>query len=297
MTSFWKNNPSVPSWSKFTESWFYSYPPKLLDLNTQLKNISSPYILRKATEDDIQQLPEFWSRWYSLPPTRCVVPLAHIQKMAAKKWDILVCVNKGEVIGTLVRRWIYGLHMREVTWQAADFVDYYCIHPAYRKKGLGRGLFNLLHNMTPKPMPHLVFWEGFQAAIPPICAGLYLSRRCTKSLNCVKRVYDYTCNDVDVWSDYTECDETSVWETASGRVVVWNTFHVSVPEGALIGIIMAGEVEAVNLFASSSGHDYGILLFPGHLSLEGWSTDSFYQWVAYNTQVGFISRKFPVLFM
>ena len=305
MGSFWQSNSCVPSWAKFTESWFYSYPPRLLETHPAPKSFRMVYTMRKATADDILQLPEFWERWFSTPKVRCVVPLQHIQKKALRQWDIYVCVDKGLVIGTIVRRWVMNLHMRQAVWPKAGIVDYYCIHPAYRKKGVGRSLLHLLHNTTERPMPpHLMLWEGFQALVPPVCAGLYLSKRCVPLETCVRRVDEYRAEGLDIWSDYVDSDETSVWrcETASAskdadKVVVWNTFHRSIPDGAVIGIVMGGSVDAVNRFSSSKGHPFGVLLMPGYLSLEGWSIDSPFQWIAYNTQTGFISAKFPSLFL
>jgi N-acetylglutamate synthase-like GNAT family acetyltransferase len=311
MGSFWQSNSCVPTWAKFTESWFYSYPPRLLETHPQLKSFRIAYTMRKATDDDILQLPEFWERWFSTPKVRCVVPLQHVKKKALREWDIYVCVNQGEVIGTIVRRWVMNLHMREVVWPKAGIVDYYCIHPAYRKKGIGRSLLALLHNTTERPMPpHLILWEGFQAQIPPICAGLYMSKRCVpQGESCVKRVFEFR-PEGDLCSEYIDSDETSVWissgsasakASASGdaeKVVVWNTFNRSIPDGAVIGIVMAGSVDAVNRFSSSAGHPFGVLLMPGlNIALDGWTIDSPFQWIAYNTQTGFISAKFPTLFL
>ena len=303
MGSFWQSNSCVPSWTKFTESWLYSYPPRLLETHPANKTATVVYTMRKATESDILQLPEFWERWFSTPKVRCVVPLQHVKKKALRQWDIYVCVNQGQVIGTIVRRWVMNLHMRQVVWPKAGIVDYYCIHPAYRKKGIGRSLLHLLHNTTERPMPpHLMLWEGFQTQVPPVCAGLYMAKRCVPregESSCVKRVYEFR-PEGDIWSEYIDSDETSVWTSIGSqeKVVVWNTFHRSIPDGAVIGIVMAGSVDAVNRFSSSAGHPFGVLLMPGlHIALDGWTIDSPFQWIAYNTQTGFISAKFPSLFL
>ena len=117
--------------------------------------------IREARPEDIEQLPEFWSRFFSTS-ARCIVPLLHIRNMSSKGlWTVLVIIKKGSVIGSLVRRWIKGLHMEEVTWQKAGVIDYFCIHPAYRNKGIGRTLLSCIQNITERPIPpHLMLLEG-----------------------------------------------------------------------------------------------------------------------------------------
>ena len=98
----------------------------------------------------------------------------------------------------------------------------------------------------------------------------------------------------------------SIWKTSSGAVAIWDTFHYSVPDGLHIGIILlhSGK-ESLEAITGSQGqgqgqgqgHGYGVLLVSGYLVLEGWSIDSPFQWIAYNTQIGFMRTKFPGLFL
>jgi hypothetical protein len=81
-------------------------------------------------------------------------------------------------------------------------------------------------------------------------------------------------------------------------VAIWNTFHRSVPEGLLIGIVVGGSAEAADALSSASGHPFGILLATWPFSLyglEGWQIDSPYQWISYNTHLGFVNTQFPGL--
>ena len=113
----------------------YNYPSKLIDTSNHLLKVSLPpgLVLRQATPADLEQLPEFWTRYFS-DSTRCIVPLLHIQAKASPHggWIVLVIVKDGIVIGSLVRRAITNLHMREVVWASAGVLDSFCIHPAYR---------------------------------------------------------------------------------------------------------------------------------------------------------------------
>jgi GNAT superfamily N-acetyltransferase len=292
--SFWKNNISVPTW---TDYWFGGQT-RLIDPVPPQRPLANVYI-RKAIPQDLEQLPEFWSRWYSTKAARCLVPVDHIDRLA--QGDILVCLKGNEVIGTLVRRWLTGLHMREVRWPKAGIIDYFCIHPAHRKKGIGRALLTFLHNYTlfteKMIQPHLMLWEGLQPTIPPASIGLFLHRKCTGGNTQATQIpfdpvlWRQMQRGKDIWNEGGAQGETSLWSVGGNQIAVWNTFHRSVPEGLLIGIIVGGDTEAT-AFSNSSGHPFGILLVPG-LTLDGWTIDSPYQWISYNTQMNFISYQFP----
>ena len=43
----------------------------------------------------------------------------------------------------------------------------------------------------------------------------------------------------DIWNESCETPgETSIWTVGAAKVAIWNTFHRSVPEGLLIGIVV-----------------------------------------------------------
>jgi len=311
MGSFWKNNPSSPTWFGTIESWAKSYPSKLIDLHSPIRKISLPpgMTIREARPEDIEQLPEFWSRFFSAS-ARCILPLLHIRNMVSKGvWTVLVIVKEGNVIGTLVRRWIKGLHMEEVTWQKAGVIDYFCIHPAYRNKGIGRTLLSCIQNITERPIPpHLMLLEGVQLSIPPISADLYFSIHTgqttghTGQTSQIQEVDGESvwklCVKGLLWSDY-QGHETKIWKTASGYVAILNTFHYSIPGGLRIGQIIGYTGQGFQDAARTAEHGYGILLmsgFSGMISLRehGWKIDSPYQFIGYNIQSKFLGG-FPGL--
>jgi N-acetylglutamate synthase-like GNAT family acetyltransferase len=289
----------------------YNYPSKLIDTSNHLLKVSLPpgLVLRQATAADLEQLPEFWTRYFS-DTTRCIVPLSHIQKKATS-WTILVIVKEDIVIGSLVRRAIDNLHMREVVWKKAAVIDYFCIHPAYRKRGIGRALLAKIHNMVEKPIqPHLMLLEGVQTRIPPCAAGVFVSKRCQHTNLAIREVVE---GHEKIWADCVkgcvvksdwiggapgsaEGKEVSLWQIGDSYFAIWNTFHHSIPDGARIGIILGytGDLEKV---AATVGHGFGVLLLgvsvveaAGH----SWSMDSPFQWISYNTNNGFIGG-FPAL--
>jgi hypothetical protein len=110
--------------------------------------------------------------------------------------------------------------------------------------------------------------------------------------NCVKGV--------QVWTSEPGA-EISFWKAdeRGGSVVVWNTFHRVVPTGELIGIILSDDMAAVEALARVKS-PWGVFLACGSGSgtfdkTSAWKINSFFQWIAYNLSVGFISRRFPIL--
>ena len=241
--------------------------------------------------------------------------------MKMAQGEIFVCLKPtGEVIGSIVRRWVTGLHMREVRWPRAGIIDYFCIHPAHRRKGIGRALLTFLHNstlLTEKIMPpQLMLWEGLQPTIPPASVGFFLHTYCIKgpAPSSPPGASPATATAVeegplllekwqgiqrgkDIWNESCEASgETSIWTIGEHTVAIWDTFHRSVPEGLLIGIVVGGSSDAATAFSQASGHPFGILLMAGVIC-DGWTLDSPYQWISYNTKMNFISYQFPGIFL
>ena len=229
-----------------------------------------------------------------------------------KRWEGLIVVNsRGEVIGTLVRRIICNLHVDAVTLRLAGVIDYFCVHPAWRKKGVAKALVARGINMTEPPFPpNLMFLETPRPSIPPLSAGILMSLESSVPphsrqairiegadaqaiwANCVKGV--------QVWTSEPGA-EISFWKAdeRGGSVVVWNTFHRVVPTGELIGIILSDDMAAVEALARVKS-PWGVFLACGSGSgtfdkTSAWKINSFFQWIAYNLSVGFISRRFPIL--
>jgi GNAT superfamily N-acetyltransferase len=311
--SFWKNNTHAPSWSEMVGQVWNQTPPRLLETIHLPRRHPNPngWFLRRAEVSDLVLLPEFWARWFSISKAcRCAITLSHIQKQVLEgKWEVYVCIRfSGELIGTIVRRWIRGVHVREVSWARAGGIDYFCIHPAWRNKGVGRALLAEVHNRTPAPiMPHFIFWEGFTLSVPPLSCGVLYAKQClggsvgvggsgsggsqaTEEKENRSQIWKSLVRGADIWSEEIG-DEISLWKTVRGYVAIWNTFHRSIPGGAAIGIVIASQsAEAVNLI----GAPWGVLLSDTSHGAD-WSFDSPFQWIGYNLGVGFISLQFPRL--
>jgi N-acetylglutamate synthase-like GNAT family acetyltransferase len=303
--SFWKSNPLVPSWSEFITSWWNSYPPRLL-ATQHSKSLGAPLhgcIIRKATLNDIYILPEFWGSWFSQSrKTKCCIPLSRVQEAAKDgTWDIWVMIQEksGNIIGTIVRRWVTNVHVKEAFFPRIGLIDYFCVHPAWRKKGVGRRLLYTVQADTVKTIPHFILWESFQVSIPPIVSGMYWAKRCELGKQTPlspeeAKIAWPLCKKADahIFSDYKESRETVIWKTISGYVVVLNTYHRTIPEAHWIGIVIGiSSEQALKEFTEAC--PFGVLLCD--TQRDGWVGDTCFQWIAYTLNTGFISTSFPYL--
>jgi hypothetical protein len=306
MSSFWSNNPCVPSWTDRIGMWWNSHPPKLVEpIKTNL--VAQPVSgcrIQKATIQEAKLIEEFLGRYFSVSKScRCVLPASFISEcIQDNSWEVYLVIRNSnqELVGTGVRKWLQNVHIKETFWQQAAIIDYFCVHPAYRKKGVGRWILSTLHNSAPNPLPpHFILWEGVQLKIPPIASGLYYSkkRQVKKVISCEK-IQNPNINNFfqgkDIWSSSGKLREVSFYKMPSGVISVWNTFHRSIPDGLAIGIILSGSQRAIDEF--SDGGPYGVLLTNYAVS-EGWIIDSPYQWVSYNLSGGFLSTDYPSFFI
>ena len=96
----------------------------------------------------------------------------------------------------------------------------------------------------------------------------------------------------DIYSEYSQSNETVIWKTESGYVVVWNTYHRTIPEAQWIGVILGQSSErALEEFIGSC--PFGILV--SDTGRDGWKSDTAFQWISYMLSTGSISTSIPYL--
>lgn len=317
MQSFWTSNPCVPSWIETLRMrWFGEYP-KLLQANPPIHRTGIPgFLCRPAELEELEEVCAFWYSWYNTAPhSRCVIPAWVVKEcVLLKRWEILLVRKKDEastLIGTIVRRNIENLQVYEAKWPQACVVDFYCIHPAYRKKGIGRLLLAELQNSGKRPFaPHLILWEFVNPFFPPLSVGgFYYRMYGTPLVPCT------VLEGVDaekVWNSLTEkkpirsgwmkrSRELSVYRVGTfGYIAIWNTYHVSLPAGKPVNIVIAyTSMQTLQVFCGDGSKEDGFLIAP-RTSLqdtfpEGWKFDSMFQWVAYNLAIGKVCSESPCL--
>ena len=313
--SFWASNPMVPTWSSHFQSWWSSSPPRILESSVSLpshrplRQVPGTGIV-EATPANAAELADFWERWFSpSKSSRCCMPAAHIQKaLSEKRWTAFLCrrSDTGALVATIVRRRIQGLRVKQARWPEAGIVDFFCVHPAWRRKGVGRLLLGVLEGSqsTPRggPPPHLILWEGLHLSIPPLSVGGLWMTRCAvrqggnpvKGQQAAGDSWATLATGRAVTSDFHASPETTVWTFPSGTIAVWNTFHRSIPDGAHVRIVLAySSKEAVEEYTRSEAAAGTILL--ADTQFPGWSLDSPFQWIAYNLLPGFIDTSFPLV--
>lgn len=316
--SFWKNNPFSPSWTNSVSSWWNSTPPRLLVSQTQYLPFSQGLEIQivQANTTHVSALCEFWRRYFSITSSAiCQIPAQIVLKgIEEKRWEIFMAIeSSGEIVGTGVRKWIRRLTVDAAVFQKAAMIDYFCVHPAWRNRGIGRRILQVLHNSSfthgQTLPPHLILWEGVSLGFPPISWGLFWAKRCRGFKKNIIHSPFTLCKREDlgaitsIWRGFQgrvkteyEGNEVVCYRGAAGSLAIWNTFHKS-PEGGWIGIVVgASGADAVNVF-SEQRSPFSVLLASRSLaSGEGWVADSPFQFILYNCSYSApLYQEFPVL--
>ena len=128
---------------------------------------------------DIKQIKQFLKTNFG-GPNRLVLDIPE-NKICGKK-DILIHVKNKEIIGCIRYHYIGSFLDKEMYC-----VDCFCIHPSWRKKGLGDFLLTKLHiYVNENKIPYSMFLkEGPQLSIlvKPLYSGIYVYRKIQNNTN------------------------------------------------------------------------------------------------------------------
>jgi len=125
---------------------------------------------------------QFLYDYFGNPPQkpRFTIPMDHL----LSKTDLLLIARAkdGKIVGSIRYHDIGILYHNKERIYA---VDCFCIHPAWRGKGVGRQLLYRLHSYANEiGIPHAVFLKEGSTVNPfvtPLYSGMYVYRRCIRS--------------------------------------------------------------------------------------------------------------------
>lgn len=309
--SFWKDNPCVPTWSATAIAWWNGAPPKILEPRPAQRNlVAVPGLsLGRATAPEAPEICEFLGRWFTTSVrARCDLPAPVLAAAITEgRMELWIVRRAGAIVATLGRRWIRDVAIGPARWSRAGIVDYFAVHPAVRRRGVGRWLLATLQASTARPIPpHFILWEGVSigvGTIPPLAMGRYwvcqAQAQAAASNPSVKRIVEpaaaaawqaLTTNSF-LHSAFDPSGSVSVWATPAGSVAVQDLFHRSVPDGRRMAMIVAASgAAAVAAFAAAS--PWPILLGDQAWG-EDWMADSPFQWIGYNVLAGTVTTAYP----
>jgi GNAT superfamily N-acetyltransferase len=243
-------------------------------------------------------------------------------------WIAVGVYKDSTLIGCAISRSLGTLHIKENPVPNTGLVDFFCVHKAWRKKGIASLLLQELVRLTAKKdrLVHLFQKEGFPLSpIPPIWQSHYLWRKkglpsslsehlgkegiATRSLvkyfsytnaiphNSIASIPKQLTGDSELYSFN--------YKGYSMNLCITDTFHRSVPEGWKLGEIqwilpsdgipipLAIQEMAIETLADAS--KYEIILLDAtlpHRKTKGWQKDSPYGYYLFNYNPGhFFSLK------
>lgn len=137
-----------------------------------------------SAEKDLIAVQRFLRTYFGDPPR---TPILDMNLSAeADRQLVLVCENsEGAILGCIRYKFI-GTWMHQ-SQQPIHQIDCFCIHPMWRKKGIGSLLLTALHNeTTSRGMYHALFLkEGAPLSLPnltPLYSSLFIYRKLTPSI-------------------------------------------------------------------------------------------------------------------
>ena len=177
--SFWKNSPG-PTWS----DWFWSnvtcegIPHVFPIQRTKLPLPVSDNTIRIVREQEIPELCEFLTEHFQVTQKSvCSLNTQDVQNGIDKGWVVVIAQDDAKkIIGCLMNWPLDICHFRKKAKYSihynAGFMNFFCVHPEYRKSGLGS---ELLHYMIALLSQKGKFIHFFQKELSPLWMLPYVS--------------------------------------------------------------------------------------------------------------------------
>lgn len=268
--AFWKDYV-VPSW---WGSWIPREPTVLQSRQALVRPvapISGIHPLRACLPEDAEDITRLLRAHFTVGARcRMELPSARIRAGLQAGW-IGVCArdrSHNRLVGCA-----FSLPA-EFEGRPCGIVDFFCVEPAWRKRGIARSLLRSLVNQTAAAdrLIHFFIKEGFPLlSLPPLYQGRWMWRRSRGSKRGSRLGFGFQ-----------------------------DLYHRSLPEGYRLGELVEypSGASAQEIEEAIDNSPFEIVCmdtrFP-HISEKGWKNDITYQWYCFNFHPGsFFSNKPPV---
>lgn len=174
---FWKTHPLFQYWSE-------RFLPKLIEKDNLLSPTQQEYEYYDHTAHISvkQEIRRYLRLYFGIPPHQ---PIFDHEDLIGKRDELFILRNENKIIGTI--RYHYAGEFVTSEKEPIYLVDCFCIHPSWRKKGVGDYLLTQLHrHSNAAGRPYALFLkEGAPLSIwlPPLYTGTYVYRE----LHCVDK--------------------------------------------------------------------------------------------------------------
>jgi GNAT superfamily N-acetyltransferase len=268
--SFW-NDYKIPSWWACLDR----IEPTLLEgveeIYRPIPPIPNIHLISLCQESHTQEISNLLRNHFS-NNWRCRTELSpkEIKEGIQKKGWIGVVAHESSTNRIVGCAFSIGAKYKDIS---CGIVDFFCVSPSWRKKGLGRCLLRSLVNATASQnrILHFFIKEGMPLfCMPPLYQGNYIWRKTQKQGK----------------------------SSPTPGFLFINLYHRSLPEGHSLGELSlypkGFDPEKVENAIDHSGFDILIMdsKFP-HLVERGWKNDSTYQWYCFNFHPGSFFQKEP----
>ena len=150
---FWSITPNITLWDSIKSIWSQTSPPKLFETRDMVTPVIPNIIFKKATFQNAALYSEFLSKYFETGDVVSDVPLQVMSDGFLKgDWIGVEAVSGGEtLLGLIISKPVadfFSSEFPETPLRNIGLVDYFCVAPEIRSKGVGTALLTHLHHTT-----------------------------------------------------------------------------------------------------------------------------------------------------
>jgi GNAT superfamily N-acetyltransferase len=195
--SFWKESPG-PHWSDWISSALscsgvaLAQPIRRFPLAlAPPSDVSISYSL--AESENAAAIAKFLSEQFQITAKSvCCLPVERLARGILSDWIAVIARDKANIVGTIISRPLGSVLFQSIVekepkqskFSSADYIDFFCVHPDYRKSGIGSELLkNINFYASERGRPIHFFQKELTPlfALPPLWFGTYIFREAIQS--------------------------------------------------------------------------------------------------------------------